>query len=99
MVGPGRNWLPPTKQKWHSVTDMVIQDQSRTEVIKNSDQGKCCKRNLKRTDILEKTMDMPRKQQCNIRPRLKEATMFKEGKDIWQDLQEDHRAGDCKATS
>jgi hypothetical protein len=50
-------------------------------------------------DIREETTDAPRKQQWNNEPRLKGATMSEEGEDIWQDLQEDRRAGDCKANS
>jgi hypothetical protein len=37
--------------------------------------------------------------QWNKDSRFKEATMSEEGKDIQQDVQEDHRAGDHKANS
>jgi hypothetical protein len=44
-------------------------------------------------------MEVPRMQQWNKKLRCKTADMSEEGEDIWQDLQEDHRAGDRKANS
>jgi hypothetical protein len=37
--------------------------------------------------------------QWNKGPRLKGATMSEEGADIWQDLQEDHKAGAHQANT
>jgi transcription antitermination factor NusA-like protein len=67
-------------------------------MTKKSDQGQCCKRNLKRMAIQEEMTGTIRMHHWNKEPRLKRAIMSWKQKNTQQD-QKDGRAGDHKANS
>jgi hypothetical protein len=50
-------------------------------------------------DIQDETWGECRKQHWNKDPRLKEAAISEERKDIWENLRENHRIGDRKTNS
>jgi hypothetical protein len=73
----------------HGTRDTIIRDQARTVLYNES---------LK-MNIREETSGVNGMQQWNKVPRHTEATMSEEGEGIWQDLQEDCRAGGHEANS
>jgi hypothetical protein len=50
-------------------------------------------------DIWDETLGETGRHQWNKELRFKEVTTSEEGEDIWQDLQEGHRAGGLEANS
>jgi hypothetical protein len=68
----------------HGIRDTIVRDKAR--------QG--CTKNPERTEIREETVGETGRHQWGKEPRLKGAAMSEEGQDIWQNLWENHKAGD-----
>jgi hypothetical protein len=73
----------------HGIRDTVVRDKARTRLCQEARKDRCSGRDSGKT----------RRHEWNKEPRLKGAIVSKEREDIWHNLWENHRSGDCEANS
>lgn len=68
-------------------------------LLSRTRQGQGCTKNPENMDIWEEMLGEAGRHHWKKEPRLKGATVSEEEEDIWQDLQENHGAGDHELNS